>query len=443
MEEKKAAGAATGSDAKIDNISQTTNTFAGINNSSVANYNDWGKRLDTMLDDNTILPIWGLPQEIQGYIRHVAQVYQCPQEIVTVAVFSAISTAAGAKVTIHGKYDNSLCAWFVDIMPTGGGKSTPTKEVLKPLFEINKRLNTEYKNERQAAGKEDEQPRPKRIIFRDATREARAIRMSDYPHGSLLFRDEFSGLFKDFCRYSPKSGEREELLSIYDNDSIQVDRKGSDPIFIERPFLNILGGIQPDILTDAFAGNDIASGLVGRFLYAWPYDVRFPDYYNAVVDDKYRQLWAQVIETIYNAPPVILTLPGPTMVAYADYFNLLQARMRELDETDQEGAIYSKAQIQVIRLAGITHVAKMTFNGCIDTAIGADTMCYAAECLEYFVECGKRVLSAINGAQVRRANKTETLRNLMYHYPSLNISKLADAIHVEQPWLSAIKNGRK
>ena len=85
----------------------------------------------------------------------------------------------------------------------------------------------------------------------------------------------------------------------------------------------------------------------------------------------------------------------------------------------------------------------MAFNGCIDTAIGADTMCYAAECLEYFVECGKRVLSAINGAQVRRANKTETLRNLMYHYPSLNISKLADAIHVEQPWLSAIKNGRK
>lgn len=43
------------------------------------------------------LPTYGLPPHLQAYINHVTDVYQCPREFPTVALFSAISTAVGKK----------------------------------------------------------------------------------------------------------------------------------------------------------------------------------------------------------------------------------------------------------------------------------------------------------------------------------------------------------
>lgn len=404
---------------------------------TVLNYAENGGVIDE-------LAIHGLPPHLQAYISHVADVYQCPREFPTVALFSAISTAAGTKVSIAGKHDNSLCLWFVDVSPTGGSKSQPTKEVLRPIYRINTELKQKYSEALKAAAKDDDPPKLERIVFKDATREARAVRMRDFPHGTLLHRDEFSGLFKDFARYSANGGEREELLSIFDNnDPIQVDRKGSEPVDVERPFMNILGGIQPDILTESFGDADVASGLFGRFLFAWPDEPLYPDYKDSVIGDDFRQHWQDVVNYIYREmKPITLVMPPQTTQLYSDYFNFLQNRKRSLSEGDQEGVIYSKAQIQVIRLAGIVHTAKLAYDHDAGCAIGADTMGYAVECMEYFVRCGERALHRVCNAQ-RKSNKTETLRRLIELYPNVNLTQLASAIKVEQPWLSAIKNGRK
>lgn len=334
--------------------------------------------------------------------------------------------------------------WFVDVSPTGSSKSQPTKEVLRPIYKINAELKKAYSDALKATGKDDEPPRLERIVFKDATREARAIRLRDFPHGALLHRDEFSGLFKDFARYAASSGEREELLSIFDgNDPIQVDRKGSEPVDVERPFMNILGGIQPDILTESFGDADVASGLFGRFLFAWPDEPTYPDYDNKVMGSDWRQHWDGVVNYIYkDMNPTIFVMPPQTRQAYADYFNLLQERKKSLLEGEKEGAIYSKAQIQVIRLAGIVHAARLAYEHDAGNAIGTDTMAYAIECMEYFVRCGERALHRVCDSQ-RKSNKTETVRRLMELYSNTNVSKLAEAIGVSQSWLSSIKNGRK
>ena len=404
---------------------------------TILNYSGNGGVID-------VLPIHGLPPHLQAYINHVTDVYQCPREFPTVALFSAISTAVGKKISIRGKYDNSLCLWFVDVGPTGSSKSQPTKEVLRPIYKINTDLKKAYSDALKVTGKDDEPPRLERIVFKDATREARAIRMRDFPHGALLHRDEFSGLFKDFARYSANSGEREELLTIFDNnDPIQVDRKGSEPVDVERPFMNILGGIQPDILTESFASADVASGLFGRFLFAWPDEPTFPNYDNKVMRSDYRQHWDDVVNYLYkDMKPTTFVMPPQTIQAYSDYFNLMQNRKKGLLEEEKEGVIYSKAQIQVIRLAGIVHAARLAYDYDAGNAIGTDTMGYAIECMEYFVRCGERALHRVCGSQ-RKSNKTETVRRLMELYPNTNVSKLASAIGVSQSWLSGIKNGRK
>lgn len=72
------------------------------------------------LHEEVVLPIDGLPLNIQDYINKVASVYQCPREFPTVAVFSAFSTTIGKRVKItDGKYTNPIMFWVVNVAPSG------------------------------------------------------------------------------------------------------------------------------------------------------------------------------------------------------------------------------------------------------------------------------------------------------------------------------------
>ena len=71
------------------------------------------------LHEEVVLPIDGLPLNIQDYINEVASVYQCPREFPTVAVFSAFSTTIGKRVKItDGKYTSPIMFWVVNVAPS-------------------------------------------------------------------------------------------------------------------------------------------------------------------------------------------------------------------------------------------------------------------------------------------------------------------------------------
>ena len=57
----------------------------------------------------------------------------------------------------------------------------------------------------------------------DSTPEARNQVLSVNPNGILLYRDELKGMIDDFCRYA-KSGELSQMLSMFDSDTIVVNR---------------------------------------------------------------------------------------------------------------------------------------------------------------------------------------------------------------------------
>ena len=70
------------------------------------------------------LPIDGLPQRVQLYIKEVVRVFQCPIEFPIVAVLAAFATAIGKRVRVtDGKYSNQLMLWFVNIAISGSNKT--------------------------------------------------------------------------------------------------------------------------------------------------------------------------------------------------------------------------------------------------------------------------------------------------------------------------------
>jgi phage/plasmid primase-like uncharacterized protein len=113
------------------------------------------------------------------------------------------------------------------------------------------------------------EPMRPRIIVSDATAEALGGLLAAHEKGLLFFRDELSGWFNGFGRYSGSGADRAFWIEAYGGRSFTIDRvKHPLPVIIPRLSIGVLGGAQPDRLTELIAGPD--DGLPGRFLWHWP-----------------------------------------------------------------------------------------------------------------------------------------------------------------------------
>ena len=108
-----------------------------------------------------------------------------------------------------------------------------------------------------------------RLMVRDATIEKMAVILNASPKGLLQWRDELAGWFNSMERYSSASN-RPHWLEMYNGKRIVVDRvKHDDPIEVDAALVSILGGIQPDKLSEMVEGS-VDDGLFARFIYCAP-----------------------------------------------------------------------------------------------------------------------------------------------------------------------------
>ena len=113
-----------------------------------------------------------------------------------------------------------------------------------------------------------EKPIKPRLSVTDTTIEKLATIMSETPKGLLVRRDELSGWFANFSRYSNGS-DRPFWLEATGGRSYRVDRvRLEEPTLIPRLSLAVCGTIQPDRLAETLGGTD--DGLISRFLWCWP-----------------------------------------------------------------------------------------------------------------------------------------------------------------------------
>jgi hypothetical protein len=111
-----------------------------------------------------------------------------------------------------------------------------------------------------------------RVRLSDTTLEAAADLSGGNPKGLVLVRDELAGWWRGFNRYGG-DGERQFWLQAYGARPYVVDRKKvAEPVMIDRLAISVLGGVQPDVLSDMLAGE--ADGFAARFLYAYPDPVK-------------------------------------------------------------------------------------------------------------------------------------------------------------------------
>lgn len=211
-----------------------------------------------------------------------------PIDYTGTALLTAISTALGTTVKARVKHN-----WFeyaslytCVIGNAGANKTHPINTIFKPIKDIDKVKHDIFKetfaeweqfNKLSKKGKEGLtepiEPKLKKSVLTNFTPEVLNKRLEENERGCTVLSDELATFFDGMNNYS-KGDQIGVYLSFWNNQPTTIDRIGSPiPLFIENPYLSIIGGLQPRVLGKSFPIEKLNNGFFQRFLFAYPNSV--------------------------------------------------------------------------------------------------------------------------------------------------------------------------
>ncbi len=360
-------------------------------------------------------PIHIFPQQLQQIIKCYCSTLNLNTDYAAVTVLYAFSVALGGHYSLTVKRGwVELPTLFVALVGKPViNKSGPISIFTQPLEKLEKDLFKRYlaeystfkkgrsvKKETSDLGTITDEPVRRQLVIKDATQEAMLKALYDNPHGFAGIYDELAAFLKSFNKYKSGGGDEEVMLSLFSGKSISVNRKSSEPIFIEKPFISIIGSIQPQVLINLLGNNKIDNGLTHRFLFAFPDNVIREDLSDDDVPEYIEELYQTFINRIlisdffqadvYPAHKINLSKEG------YEAYKIFRRRINETinnEKSDAISGIYAKLDTYSLRLALILHVMRI---GCNEPDIdpyqvSTDTFCKAAELIEYFENSALKV----------------------------------------------------
>lgn len=248
----------------------------------------WKTREDRLIQEKIRymdkFPLLIFPEHIQNVINELVRKNNATQEFLACSILSAVSTAIGTtrKVRIKNGIEN-FCTLFICLVGKPGTAKSPAINFafkpIKKIDRINSRAYRDYLAEYESAleiRKKDkkisvpEKPKLKKILYSDYTIESFVENHANNPRGVCVAYDELAGWFKNFGRYNASS-EQETWLSVWSGESVNVLRKGSGDTHIEEPFANVIGGIQPGVMSVITNDGRGSNGFLSRFLFCFPH----------------------------------------------------------------------------------------------------------------------------------------------------------------------------
>jgi hypothetical protein len=231
------------------------------------------------------------------------------------------------------------------------------------------------------------------------------------------------------------------LINLFEGDDIFLNRKGEEqPIVITNAFMNIMGDLQPALLKSTFGTPQrLVNGLTTRFLFTMPNIQEFPKRSKEIMDDYISGDWRGVVRKLYEDKlsgwnPILIE--GESDELYNEYFNSLQDKKEEVKATTEDNfilSLYSKLQIQAMRLAGIVHLINV-FNSPsgFTRKVSAQDMEYTIRCMKYFEKTAMAVYELICGGSPMpfggKITQEQAIREFNKHVKIVNQAWFAKGI---------------
>lgn len=393
-------------------------------------------------NDYVAFPTDLLPHPLCQFVTEVSNAIGCDPSFVALPLLAALAGAIGdsRRLFVKSGWLVPAIIWAAVIGESGTAKSPAFRAVMKypkqhqaairdKFAEQQKQYEhdldiheVELKRWKQKKLWQGGTPRPEvpekppylRTTVSDATLEGLVSILEENPNGVLAEFDELAGFFGSFDKYRSGSGsDSATWLSIYNGDSITVDRKGTGHTFVPAAYVSITGNIQPGVLPDCFTSKHRESGMMARFLMALPNRIAKQWNENEISNETNGHV-ARLFSYLYSLEPQIDDASNRT--PYLFYMNpeakqhwisFYNRHNQELAEhSGSMAAAYSKLEEYPLRFALIFHCVKQAMGFAPDHYIQADTIQSAIALTDWFKNESQRIQSLMSFGE----KKTDTER---------------------------------
>jgi hypothetical protein len=366
----------------------------------------------------TKFPLEVFPTKITNFVKEVSESLQCPIDFIAVPLLVCAATAIGTSKEIEVKEGwREGPRFYCAIVAEPGSKKTPAlSRALSVIYEMQNEIEESYKKDlinyenekllyevaldnwrRNAKSPinssinppvKPNEPRGQQLITTDATWEALAETLENNPRGILFHRDELSGWVKGMDQYRAKGADRQNWLSIWSGESITINRKGRRTN-ITRPLVNVIGGIQPDVLEDLIdQGRE--DGFVDRILFSFPHS--FPSYWtDKGISTQLIQNYKEVIQRLFKEQKQIIKMDEDAKSLFKVWHDELQKEINYPGFPVNLKGAWSKFVGYSVRLVLVVHCLRYECNETQFENIDKESMRLTIKLMNYFKSHTKKV----------------------------------------------------
>jgi hypothetical protein len=365
-------------------------------------------------------PLDSFPDWLADFCRDVAASTAAPVDFVGNTMLVVAGAAIGNSRVLRIKND-----WYEGprfyvalVGDPASGKTPAMAAVLQPYQEIQQRRMHEYHvalaaYERALHQSESTRPqlvlpsasadraqvsvappKPARLIVDDATVEALAVLLHENPRGLLMPLDELPSWFQ--------RTHRTFWRSVWSGRPSVVDRKGQlrEPIEVAQPSINVIGGIQPDLLPLLAAKHGHNDGFLDRLLVSYPKTQAASDWSDATVSAESQSAWQDQIvrlcslemrEADTGLAPAEVALSPAAQQRFSVWWDAHASEMRNPDLSATLIGSWGKLRTYAARLTLVLHYLWAAGSGPIERDVDAVTVDRAVLLIDYFKSHLRRV----------------------------------------------------
>lgn len=366
-------------------------------------------------------PLHVLPGPARDLAEAAAESIGCPVDFPAVACLAVASGIIGqsARLRIKSSYFASASVYAALVGGPSLGKSPSLGAATSPLWAIAHELHEQWQREMEAWEMEDPKergPKPqlRRLASSDCTTEAVGPILADNPRGLTVLPDEMTKWVLSMDQYKGgKGGDRPFYLSAWSGEPVFIDRAKNmkEPIAVPHPFLTVIGGMTPNMLSTLPERKGRDDGFLARLIFAFPDPVQGRRYSERGIPEDVasdwsnliRSLWAREMRSVNGRDQAHVV--GMSPEARKAWVALMNAHLAEHEADDFDDALegaWGKLEAYAGRLALILHLMDLSADPTRPAPVDPPDLPEAvidaaAALLAYFKSHARRTYSAMGG----------------------------------------------
>ena len=418
--------------------------------------------------ENTEFPLDIFPEQIQHYIKECAEKLQMNVDYMGCSLLWLISVIVGNtfEVEVKAGWKEKATIWLALVGQAGIGKTPSIDRMIFPLQKINNREIKKYIEARREfdefnkLSKKEikdtygefykvEEPKKTQFIVNDITLEALVDMHQQSDNSVGVFKDELAGWLKDMNKYRAGS-DLEFWLSTWSGKSVNVNRMTRAGSFVDKPFIPVLGGIQPTIFNNLVTEETKENGFMDRLLLSFPeskveyfvedeMDYTAIEWYSQVIQKFYKEVKNRMVKNEDEIKPETLRFTAMGKREWVRIFNKITDSQNNEDENQYLKSMYPKQKSYIPRFALLIHVFKSFFRDFDEvTLLSADSVLKAEKLSDYFVNNAKKVkIDSTETFEIKSLIKNDTktidkVKTIWGSDPDFNRTKVAELIGVSR-----------